>query len=388
MLLPLGLLSRTTHGGGLGIFFLAYLLLEIPGALIVERWGARRWFARILITWGLCTILVGFVKTPVQFYGARFLLGVAEAGFYPGIIVYLTHWFARGDRAKAMAGFIVAIPVSLVLGAPISAGILKLHWLGLPGWRWVFILEGLPAILLGVVTLFYLTDWPQDAMWLAPEERAWITEELRPEKADKSAAGHVSVWRSFANPCVILCAVSICLANLGSYVFVFWLPSTIHQASGVSPVLSALYSALPLAVAAGFVLWSGRASDRSGKPKQQTASLMIVAGLFLTLSVVPGQPFPLIMVWLCLTAGTIYAWPPPFWVLPTVILGGRAEAASIGLINMMAGMGGFLGPSIVGFLLSTGCSNRSAMAVLSTGFVAAALAILGVRLPSSYPERK
>ena len=172
------------------------------------------------------------------------------------------------------------------------------------------------------------------------------------------------------------------LANLGSYVFVFWLPTTIHQAAGFSPVLSALYSALPLAVAVGFVLWSGRYADRSGRPKLQTSVLMVLAGLFLSMSVVPSQPFPLVMVWLCLTAGFIYAWPPPFWVLPTLILGGSAEAASIGLINMMAGMGGFLGPSIVGYLLSAGYSNRTAIAVLSTCFVAAAMAILGVKVPS------
>ncbi|HXW16050.1 MAG TPA: MFS transporter [Terriglobia bacterium] len=373
--------SEAVYGFGAGIFFLGYLLLEIPGALIVERWGARRWFARILVTWGLCTIVVGFVRTPLQFYGARFLLGVAEAGFYPGIIVYLTHWFARRDRAQAMAGFIVAIPVSLALGAPISALILKLQWLGLPGWRWVFILEGLPAIVLGMVTFFYLTDRPRDATWLEPEERAWITQELEREKAEKISAGRVSVWRAFQNRSVLLSALSICLANLGSYVFVFWLPTTIHQAAGFSPVLSALYSALPLAVAVGFVLWSGRAADRSGRPKLQTSAMMVLAGLCLMLSVVRGQPFALVMVWLCLTAGFIYAWPPPFWVLPTLILGGPAEAASIGLINMMAGMGGFLGPSIVGYLLTAGHSNRTATAVLSTGFFAAALIVQGIRVP-------
>jgi ACS family tartrate transporter-like MFS transporter len=380
--------SEAVYGFGAGIFFLGYLLLEIPGALIVERWGARRWFARILITWGLCTIVVGFVRTPMQFYGARFLLGVAEAGFYPGIIVYLTHWFARGDRAKAMAGFIVAIPVSLVLGAPVSALILKLHWLGLPGWRWVFILEGLPAIVLGIVTFFYLTDNPWEALWLKPEERTWLTQELEREKSEKMAAGRVSIWSALRNKSVLLCALSICLANLGSYVFVFWLPTTIHQASGLSPVLSALYSALPLAAAVVFVLWSGRSSDRSGRPKLQTSALMVLAGLFLTLSVVPDQPFPLVMVWLCLTAGAIYAWPPPFWVLPTLTLSGPAEAASIGFINMMAGMGGFLGPSIVGYLLTARYSNRTATAVLSTCFVAAAMAILGVKVPSKSGEEK
>jgi ACS family tartrate transporter-like MFS transporter len=373
--------SEAVYGFGAGIFFLGYLLLEIPGALIVERWGARRWFARILTTWGLCTMIVGFVKTPWQFYGARFLLGVAEAGFYPGIIVYLTHWFARGDRARAMAGFIVAIPVSLALGAPISAFILKLHWLGLPGWRWVFILEGLPAIVLGIVTLAFLTDNPQDAKWLDSDERAWIIRELEKERTEKNAAGHLGVWRGLCNRSVILCALSICLANLGAYVFVFWLPTTIHQASGLSPSLSALYSALPLAVAVIFVLWSGRSSDRIGKPKLQTAVLMASVAVFLTASAVPGQPFALTMVWLCLTAGAIYAWPPPFWVLPTLILEGPAEAASIGLINMMAGLGGFFGPAIFGYLLSAGYSHLTATAVLSTGVLAAAMGILGVKMP-------
>src|SRR5438552_6570051 len=146
--------SEAVYGFGAGIFFLGYLLLEIPGALVVERWSARRWFARILISWGLCTVLIGFIRTPTQFYLGRFLLGVAEAGFYPGIIVYLTHWFPRQSRSRSLAGFIVAIPVSLVIGAPISALILRQDWLGIVGWRWVFILEGLPAIVLGIITLF------------------------------------------------------------------------------------------------------------------------------------------------------------------------------------------------------------------------------------------
>jgi ACS family tartrate transporter-like MFS transporter len=214
-------------------------------------------------------------------------------------------------------------------------------------------------------------------MWLEPAERTWIAEQLEHEKVEKGSAGHVSIWSALRNRSVLLCALSICLANLGSYVFVLWLPTTIHQASGLSPVLSALYSALPFAVAVVFVLWSGRSSDRSGKPTRQTAVLMVLAGVFLSLSVVPAQPFFLVMIWLCLTAGTIYAWPPPFWVLPTVILSGSAEAASIGLINMMAGMGGFLGPSIVGYLLSAGYSNRAATVVLSVSFAVAALAISG-----------
>jgi ACS family tartrate transporter-like MFS transporter len=181
--------SEAVFGFGAGIFFAGYLLFEIPGALIVERWSARRWFARILITWGLCAVLVGFIRTASQFYAARFFLGLAEGGFFPGIIVYLTHWFCARDRARALAAFILAIPVSLSLGGPISALILRLDWFGLAGWRWVFILEGLPAILFGVVALVYLTDQPREAAWLEPEERKWIIAELESEKDAKRATG-------------------------------------------------------------------------------------------------------------------------------------------------------------------------------------------------------
>jgi MFS transporter, ACS family, tartrate transporter len=380
--------SEAVYGFGAGIFFIGYLLLEIPGALIVERWSARRWFARILVSWGLCTVLVGFVKTANQFYLARFLLGVAEAGFYPGIIVYLTHWFPRKARSRSLAGFIVAIPVSLVVGAPISALILQHDWLGIAGWRWVFILEGLPAIVLGIIALFYLTDRPKDAAWLEPEERAWITQELETEKAEKRGTGQITIWKALRNRNVLICALSIFFANIGSYVFVFWLPSTIHRVSTFSAVLSTLYSAVPFAVAIGFVLLSGRSSDRSGRVKLHASTWMALAGLFLMLSAIPGQPFPLVMTWLCLTAGAVYAWPPPFWALPTLILSESAAAVSIGFINMSGVLGAFVGPALVGYLLSAGYSNGSTTVFLSTCFIAGAALILGIQavkqtLPSS-----
>jgi len=355
------------------------LLLEVPGALIVERWSARRWFARILISWGFCTVVVGFVTTSTQFYFARFLLGVAEAGFYPGIIVYLTHWFPRKVRARALAGFIVAIPVSLVVGAPISAWILGQNWLDIAGWRWVFILEGLPAIVLGVIALYYLTDRPKDAAWLEPEERDWITRELEIERAEKRAKGHITIWKALRDRNVLLCGLSIFFANIGSYVFVFWLPSTIHRVSNLSAAGSALYSAVPFAVALGFVFLSGRSADRSGKVKLLTCTWMTLAGLFLMLSAIPGQPFLLVMVWLCLTAGAVYAWPPPFWVLPTLLLNESAAAASIGFINMIGVLGAFAGPALAGHLLSAGYSNSATTTFLSTCFMAGAVLVLGVR---------
>ena len=374
--------SEAIYGFGAGIFFIGYLLLEVPGALIVERWSARRWFARILVSWGLCTVIVGFIKTPTQFYVSRFLLGVAEAGFYPGIIVYLTHWFPRKVRAQALAGFIVAIPVSLVIGAPISAWILRQNWLEIAGWRWVFILEGLPAVVLGVVTLFYLTDRPKDAGWLDPEERAWIVRELEIEKSENGAAAQTTIWKALRNPNVLLCAASIFFANIGSYVFVFWLPSTIHRVSTLSVALSTLYSAFPFAFALGFVLLSGRMADRSGKGKLLACVWMTLSGLLLMLSAIPNQPFALMMTWLCLTAGAVYAWPPPFWVLPTLTFNESAAAVSIGFINMAGVLGAFVGPTLVGYLLSSGYSNGTTTAFLSTCFIAGAVFILGVKVAS------
>ena len=174
--------SEGVVGFGAGIFFIGYFLLGIPVALMIERWGARRWIARIMVTWGLITVLMAFIHTARQFYLVRFLVGAAEAGFFPGIIVYLTHWFRNADRAKAVAFFYAANPISYVIGSPVAGVLLGLSWLGLRGWRWLFILEGIPAVLLGIVTIFYLTDWPEQAKWLPEEERSWITGELRRER--------------------------------------------------------------------------------------------------------------------------------------------------------------------------------------------------------------
>src|SRR4051794_21102991 len=166
--------SEQVFGLGFGIFFIGYLILEIPGALLVERWSARKWFARILISWGICSALTAFVRTPMQFYVARFMLGVAEAGFFPGIIVYFTHWFTSRDRARALSGLVMAVPFSLALGAPISGLLLKVNWHGIACWKWLFVLEGLPAVALGIATLFLLTDRPRDAEWLGSAERDWL----------------------------------------------------------------------------------------------------------------------------------------------------------------------------------------------------------------------
>ncbi|MBI3667636.1 MAG: MFS transporter [Acidobacteria bacterium] len=372
--------SEAVFGFGAGIFFIGYLLLEIPGALIVERWSARKWMSRILLTWGLTTVLIGFVRTPVQFYSARFLLGAAEAGFFPGIIVYLNHWFTRRDRARAMAGFILGIPISLVLGAPLSALILQLHWFGLAGWRWVFILQGLPAVVLGVVTLFYLTDHPRDARWLDREERDWITAELEAEKQEKRAMGHVSVWQALLQRNVLLLALALCLANTGGYAFVFWLPTIIRNRSSLSVSWATACAALPFGVGIVGLLLGSRSSDRTGERRLHTALPLMMQAVFFMLAGLPGQSFPLVLLWLCLTAVVGYSWPPPFWVLPTATLGESAAAASIGLINAIGNLGGFIGPTVVGYLLSRNFTYTTAILFLSSCFLVAGVLILNVRV--------
>src|SRR3990172_12926732 len=188
--------TAEVFGFGAGIFFIGYFLLEIPGALLVEKWSARGWIARILITWGIATVVIGMVHTAQQFYWARFFLGMAEAGFFPGIIVYLTHWFRAAERAKAVALFMAAIPISNMIGAPLAGVILGVDWAGLPGWRWIFFLEGIPAIVCGVITIFYLTDRPQQARWLPADERQWILAELEREKLQKKAGRSFTVWQA------------------------------------------------------------------------------------------------------------------------------------------------------------------------------------------------
>src|SRR5713101_1264845 len=188
------------YGFGAGIFFFGYFLLEIPGAILVERWSARAWIARIMISWGIIAIFTGFIRTPHQFYAIRFLLGASEAGFFPGIVVYLSHWFRYEDRAKAMAMFMAAQPISNIIGSPVSGLLLGIHWLGIAGWRWLFILEGIPAVLFGIITIFYLTDWPHQAKWLAQDEKQWISGELEREKKAKETVHSYRVRDALRQP--------------------------------------------------------------------------------------------------------------------------------------------------------------------------------------------
>jgi len=374
--------SEAIYGFGAGIFFLGYILLEIPGALIIERWSARLYISRILITWGLCTVFEGLVRTPAQFSTARFCLGLAEAGFFPGALVYLTHWFPERNRARALSGFILSVPISFIIGAPISALCLSLHWFGVPGWRWLFFLQGIPAVLGGIIAPYYLVDRPTKVPWLNAAECQWLTEELEKEKLRKKSQGCVSPRSVFINKMVWLLAGALFFIVLASYGYIFWLPTVVQSASGFSTISATMLSAIPFCAAAVLVRVMGKSSDRTGERKLHTALPLIGVAIFFSGITLPAQGFPLTMIWLILTGALLWAWTPSFWVLPTVVLGESAAALSLGLINSIGNLGGFVGPTVVGYMLTRWHSYSSVVWLLSGAFLLAALLISFVPMPA------
>jgi ACS family tartrate transporter-like MFS transporter len=365
-------------GFGSGIFFLGYVLLEIPGTILVEIWSARKWIARIMISWGLVAALTGLVHTKQQFYWARFLLGVAEAGFFPGVIVYLTHWYRAADRAKAIAMFMSAIPLSYVVGAPISAGLMKIHGLGLHGWQWLLILEGAPAIVLGIVTLFYLTDRPQQAKWLPDREREWIIGELAREKL-AAAAGTQSVWRALSNPNVLLLMLAYFCGATVQYGFGLWLPAILKKLSGFTTTQSTLITAIPYVAALPAMLLVGWNSDRTGERRWHTSICLAVSGLALLATQYTAGNVVLGVAMFSIAAMGINGRLSAFWPMPSAFLGGTAAAAAIGLINCIGNTGGFVGPHIVGYLSTKFGSYAGGVAFLIGSAFVGAAAVLMVR---------
>lgn len=368
------------YGFGAGIFFIGYFLLEIPGSIMVERWSARKLIARIMISWGIIASLTGFIHTATQFYWIRFLLGVAEAGFFPGIIVYLSHWFRYEDRAKALAFFVAAQPISNVIGAPISGLVLGVNWFGLAGWRWLFILEGIPAIIFGFVTLFYLTDRPDHARWLPEDERRWLASELEKEKQQKQATHSLRFWQALGHQDVLTLTLAYFFIVTSVYGLIFWLPTIVKKLSGSSNLIVSLLSALPYCVGmvAGFLV--GWSSDRKKERRWHTALPMTAACLGLMLSVAVNDYPALALVMFCVAGAGMFSYSPGFWSLPTSFLAGTAAAASIGLINSTGNLGGFVGPYVVGYLNKTTGSFYAGMLYLSLSALVAAGLILSLRI--------
>jgi ACS family tartrate transporter-like MFS transporter len=363
-------LSDSVFGTASGIFFIGYFALQIPGALLVERWSARLLLAITLITWGALTALTGLVRTPTELYGARFLLGAAEAGFFPGVIVYLSHWFIYQDRGRALARFMSAIPIGFIAGGPVAGVILGVHWLGVVGWRWLFLLEGIPAIVLGITTLFFLPDRPAEAQWLPPDEREWIAARLAEERAAKAHAEKMAVGQALR---VVILTVGLFFTYTGGYAFWFWEPTMLQRFTGW-PVLRVSWFAV-LIFGSGLVgmLLLGWSSDRFRERRwhfaipQLIAAFALIAWFFL-----PHTNAILVTLFTMLGFGTV-AYLPSFWALPSAFLTSSAAAAAVGFINCTASIGGFWGPKHVGDL-----SQRTGSFDAGFIFMAACLVVASV----------
>jgi MFS family permease len=339
-------LTATQYGRGAGIFFIAYCAFEVPSNLALYRFGARLWIARIMITWGLVSIATVLVTGPWSFYIMRFLLGLAEAGFFAGVAFYLAAWFPAQYRARILVGFLVAIPFSTVVGAPLSGVLLQLDGaLGLAGWKWLLIVEGLPAVALGVVVAVLLADRPETASWLAPPEKAALTEMLAAEPRERVRAG---VLESFRDARVIVCALVQFGFTLGSYGILFWLPQVL-KTGGLADLTVSLLTAIPYAFATVAMIWWALAVDASGK---KISNLTITCGLGaigLVLSVLTGSlAFGLAGLTIALVG--ITSARAIFWTIPTRFLTGIGAASGLALINSIGVMGGYFGPELMGVL--------------------------------------
>ena len=368
-------------GFGAGIFSLGYVILEIPGTIIVERWSARRWMARIMFSWGIVTIGMALVRTPHQFYAARFLLGLAEAGFFPGIIVYLTHWFVYEDRAKAVAGFMAAIPLAFAVGSPISGLLLGLHWLGLRGWQWLFILEGAPALVFGVVTWFFLTDWPHQAKWLPADEREWVINQLESERQAKKSVRAYTVWEAMRNRDVLILTALHFVQNGSAYALAFWLPTMLKRLSGLSDFKVTLLVVLPNLLGFFAMQVNGWHSDRTAERRWHTAiPLWTTAVALLVLSMADWGTVSSLFFF-SIAAASLLAFLPSFWAMPSAFLCDSAAALATGTINCVAaGLGSFLGPALVGYQAARTHSFRSSFPILAVALLVAGLLPLTLRI--------
>ena len=360
-------LSATVFGSGAGIFFLGYLLFEVPSTVILHKVGASKWIARIMITWGIISAGMAFTHGPISFYVLRFLLGVAEAGFFPGMLLYLTYWFPSAYRGKVTGLYMLAIPLSSVIGGPISGALLGLHTWGVRGWQWLFIMEGIPAVLLGLFVWFWLTDHPENAAWLTQPEKDWLVRELGAEQQKRESVHHLSLGQALLYPAVILFGVIHIGMLMASYGFNFWLPQIIKSFGGLNNLQVGFLTMVPFAFAAvAMYLW-GLHSDRSGERVWHVVLPALLCGLGLACSAFLGSSSPVLAL-IALTAAAvgINCMLPLFWTLPPAMLSGTAAAGGIAYISAIGNMGSYFGPSIMGYLKDRTHNYTAGLLVLAS----------------------
>jgi len=374
-------ITSEQYGFVAGIFFFGYFLFEVPSNLLLHRIGARVWIARILITWGIVTMLSGFVRTVHELYAVRFLLGVAEAGYFPGITLYLTYWFRQRQLAQSVALFLTANPVANIVGSPLSGMILvHVHWLGLSSWRWLLILEGVPAIVGGALTYFLLPNRPAEARFLTAEEKDWITTELSTEERTKLATGRMTVGQTLMHAKVWrLTAIYFC-AMLGLYSMIFWMPQFVKNLSSqYSNTAVGVLVMIPYLVGLPAMILIGRSSDRRLERRYHAAiPLVIAAASLMLLGAVPSDSVFLSVALWCLVASGIFSLFGPFWSLPNEFLSGFSAAAGIASINCFGNLGGFLGPYVMGAINKRTGTFRGGLVFAGISLFASAVLILAL----------
>jgi ACS family tartrate transporter-like MFS transporter len=378
-------LSDAVYGFGAGLFFLGYFLFEVPSNLILERVGARLWIARIMFVWGLVSMATVFVSGAWSFYVLRIVLGLAEAGFFPGMVLYLTYWVPERQRARAGALFMTAAPVSMMVGAPLSEALLKLDAVaGLKGWQWLFLVEGLPAVFLGIGALWFLTDRPEKAGWLPADDRDWLSARMAGERAARGRHGSSlrHVWNSRV---ALLCAIYF-LNTFATYGVFLFLPKILREASGWTGFRLSAITAIPFVVALVGMVLIGRHSDRTGERKWHVAACALTGATGLVLAAVSRDSVPLIVLSFALSQLGQRAVQGVFWAIPPAFLGGAAAAAGIAFINAVGNLGGFVGPTVVGWLRKGSDDYTTGLLVLAGVLVLQALLVSTLRLARRQAE--
>lgn len=340
-------ISDRVYGRAAGMFFAGYFFFQLPSNLVLEKFGVRRWISGLMITWGVISCLMIFIRGPISFYGMRFLLGAAEAGFFPGMILYMKRWFPANARARAVAWFMMANPIAGIVGSPVSGALLGLSGKGLSGWQWMFLMEGTPAILLGAIVYWALSDSPREAAWLKGDERAWLLERLAREQ-EESVLEKGNFWEVLISPRIWMLSLVYFGVSTTMYGVTLWLPSVIRSLSGLSYVWTGLVSALPFVVTAVVMVLVGMRSDRTGERRWHTAIPAFVGAAAL---VAAGYGRSTVVVVTCIGLGLICAesMVGPFWAMATSRMAGLSAAAGIAVINSLANLGGYYGPDIIGF---------------------------------------
>jgi MFS transporter, ACS family, tartrate transporter len=369
--------SPTVFSWGAGIFFIGYFLFEVPSNLALEKFGASRWIARIMVTWGLISGLMALVSGVWSFYGLRFLLGVAEAGFFPGIILYLTYWYPAEYRARFLAAFAIAVPVSTVIGAPISGLLLGLDGaMGLKGWQWLFIFEGIPSVVLGIITWFYLTDRPEKADWLTAEQKAWLSSRLAGEISAKQAATHLTLGQALASPKVLALSLIYFGFVAALYGMQFWFPQIV-KAFGFSNAQTGFVTAVPYVFGTvAMILWA-RHSDAARERVMHVGAPLLLTAVALGVCGYMDNPYVTIVALIVAAIG-IFCTFAVFWTLPTAWLSGTAAAGALALINSIGNLAGFGGPYLIGWVKeATGSTSTGLLVLAVLPLIAGLLVFLG-----------